>query len=141
LTIEEIRKIFAEDKYLTMTGVIIEEAGENHCLCSMKVQPLHFNAAGSVQGGAIYTLADSAFAVAANIGHIERGEEFITVSQSASISYMKAGGGGTLYAAAQKIGGGKRTPVFRMDVTDEAGDIIATITGNGCTIPRKNKGV
>lgn len=137
MTIEEIREIFAGDKYLTMTGVIIEEAGDDRSRCSMEVQPLHFNAAGTVQGGAIYTLADSAFAVAANIGHIKSGEEFITVSQSASISYMKAGTGGTLYATAWKVGGGKRSPVFRVDITDDEKNIIATMTGNGCTIPRK----
>ena len=137
MTIDEIRKIFAADRYLTMTGVNIEEAGDDRCRCSMKVQSLHFNAGGVVQGGAIYTLADSAFAVASNIGHLERGEALMTVSQSASISYMKAGTDGILYATAQRIGGGKRMPVFRMDVTDATGNLLAVMTGNGCTIPRR----
>jgi acyl-CoA thioesterase len=120
-----------------MTGVVIEEAGNDSCRCSMVVKPMHFNAGGAVQGGAIYTLADSAFAVASNIGHLERGEDMITVSQSASISYLRAGGNGVLYATAQKVGGGKRAPVFRMDVTDAEGNIIATMTGNGYTVPRR----
>ncbi|MDR1727150.1 MAG: PaaI family thioesterase [Acidobacteriota bacterium] len=137
MTIDEVRKVFAADKYLTMTGVVIEEAGGDRCRCSMKVLPMHFNAGGAVQGGAIYTLADSAFAVASNIGHLERGEDLLTVSQSASISYLRAGGEGTLYATAQKVGGGKRSSVFRMEVADADGNIIAIMTGNGCTVPRK----
>ena len=137
MTINEVRNIFAADRYLTITGINIDEVGDDHCRCSMKVQSIHFNAGGTVQGGAIYTLADSAFAVASNIGHLERDENLITVSQSAAISYLKAGTDGILYATAQKIGGGKRTPVFRMDVTDAEGNLLAVMTGNGCTVPRR----
>jgi len=139
-TVETVREIFSADKYLMMTGVVIEEIGEDFCRCSLNAGPEHMNAGGSVQGGAIYTLADSAFAVAANIGHIERGEAdvFITVSQSASISYMAAGAANVLLTVeARKVGGGKRAPVFRMDVTDAGGKRIATMTGNGYTVTRK----
>jgi acyl-CoA thioesterase len=135
MDINEIRQHFEADKYMLMTGVIIEDAGPDWCRCSLKVQPQHMNAGGAVQGGAIYTLADSAFAVACNMRHLSEGDGKLTVSQSASISYITAGkAGSTLFAEAKKAGGGKRTSVYKIDVTDQDGTIIATMTGNGFTI-------
>jgi acyl-CoA thioesterase len=135
MTLTEIRQIFEADKYMLMTGVIIEEAGPDWCRCSLKVQSEHMNVGGAVQGGAIYTLADSAFAVASNMRHITEKDGKLTVSQSASISYITAGkAGSTLFAQAQKAGGGKRTSVYKIDVTDQDGRLIATMTGNGFTI-------
>ncbi|MDR1824919.1 MAG: PaaI family thioesterase [Bifidobacteriaceae bacterium] len=138
MQIEDVRRFFAADKYLTQTGVVIEEAGPDWCRCRLEVGPEHMNAGGAVQGGAIYTLADSAFAVACNYAHLAEGDGKLVVSQSASISYISAGrAGSTLYAEARLVGGGKRTCVFRIDVTDESGRLVATMTGNGFTIDPK----
>jgi len=134
----EIRQFFQADKYLSMTGVHIEETGPDWCRCSLRIQPVHMNAVGAVQGGAIYTLADSAFAVASNLRHMTERDGKLTVSQSASISYLSAGkAGSTLYAEARKVGGGKRTSVYNIDVTDHDGRLIATMTGNGFVIEKK----
>ena len=138
MNIDEIRQFFYADQYLSMTGVKIEEAEADWCRCSLKAEPKHMNAIGAVQGGAIYTLADSAFAVACNTRHLIENDGKVTVSQSASISYLSAGKlGSVLYAEAKKAGGGKRTSVYHIDVTDQDGKIIATMTGNGFTIERK----
>ena len=139
MDIEFVRNFFNHDRYLVHTGVIIEEIGEDYCKCSMKIENKHLNAADMAQGGAIYTLADSAFAVATNIGHLERGEDLVTISQSASISYLRAVPGGTLYAEGRKIGGGKKMSLYRMDVTDEQGRIVATMNGNAYTVPKRPK--
>ncbi|MDR3364919.1 MAG: PaaI family thioesterase [Clostridiales Family XIII bacterium] len=136
-TIDDVRAVFAADKYLGMTGVVLDEIGEDSCRCSMEVAPIHMNAGGTAQGGAVYTLADSAFAIAANLGHIFRDEDLITVSQSASISYLRAAASGKLSAEAHKVGGGKKMSVYRMTVTDEEGRVVATMTGNGYAVPRK----
>ncbi|MDR1816160.1 MAG: PaaI family thioesterase [Clostridiales Family XIII bacterium] len=133
-----VRAKFTEDGYLTMTGVEIEELGRDSCLCRMTVAPMHLNFNRVAQGGAVYTLADSAFAVACNVGHILGGEPFVTVSQSASISYLKGPvEGDVLYAFARRAGGGKRSSVYRIDVTAEDGSLIATMTGNAVTVARK----
>lgn len=137
MDIEFVRKVFQHDRYLVHTDVVIEEIGENYCKCSMIVASKHLNASDMVQGGAIYTLADSAFAVASNIGHLERGENLVTISQSASISYLRAVPGGILYAEGRKIGGGKKMALYRMDVTDEQGRIVATMNGNAYTVPKR----
>ncbi|MDR1796730.1 MAG: PaaI family thioesterase [Clostridiales Family XIII bacterium] len=138
LLLEKARAVFAADKYLMLTGVRIDEVGADSCRCSLVVEPQHMNAGGAAQGGAVYTLADSAFAVACNIGHLERGEALITVSQSASISYLRAVPlGAKLEAFAQKVGGGKRSSVYRIDVTAEDGKPVATMTGNAVTVPKR----
>ncbi|MDR1834165.1 MAG: PaaI family thioesterase [Propionibacteriaceae bacterium] len=133
--LQAIREHFAADGFLTQAGVVIEDVGLDWCRCSMRAGPAHTNAAGAVQGGAIFTLADSAFGVASNSRHLAEGDGRLTVAQSSAISYLAAGQpGSTLYAQARRIGGGKRTAVFQIDVTDEAGKLIATMTGNGITI-------
>ena len=137
MDIEYVREFFKKDRYLVHTDVVIEEIGEDYCICSMEVQPLHLNASDVVQGGAIYTLADSAFAVSANVGHLERGEDLVTVNQAATITYLKAVAGGKLYAEGRKIGGGNKTSLYRMDVTDEEGQLIATMNGNAYTVKRR----
>jgi acyl-CoA thioesterase len=140
MQLEDIRKHFAADKYLLLTGVVIEDAGPDYCRCSLQVGPQHLNAGSVAQGGAIYTLADSAFGVASNYNHLAARDHRFTVSQSASISYISAvHSGTTLYAEARRIGGGKRTNVFRIEVTDESGKLVATMTGNGFIIEQKKK--
>ena len=82
--LEEARKEFAADKYATeLTGVVIEETAEDYAKCSMKLEARHRNAYGGIMGGAIYTLADFAFAVASNFG-----KEMATVSLVGEASFL-----------------------------------------------------
>jgi acyl-CoA thioesterase len=132
--IEKIREAFSQDGYLTATGVFIDEADEDYAVCSLDIADMHLNIADVVQGGATYTLADSAFAVASNAGFIDRGENRITVNQSASISYFRPPKGKKLIAAAKKISGGKKMSVYSMEVSDDLGVAVALMIGNGYTV-------
>ena len=81
---EEASKDFAADKYATeLTGAVIEETSEDYAKCSMKLEARHRNAYGGIMGGAIYTLADFAFAVASNFG-----KEMATVSLVGEASFL-----------------------------------------------------
>ena len=63
----EVRKRFADDLYATQTtGIEIVEVGELYVKCMLHLAAKHKNAMGAVMGGVLYTLADFAFAVAAN---------------------------------------------------------------------------
>ena len=65
---EKAREMFSSDIYaVETTGVRIEEARPDYCRCSLKIDGHHFNVNGNVMGGAIFTLADYAFGVAANV--------------------------------------------------------------------------
>ncbi|MDR1067835.1 MAG: PaaI family thioesterase [Clostridiales Family XIII bacterium] len=137
--IEKIRGFFTGDRYLMLTGIRIDAVGEDAAALSFDIADMHYNAGGVVQGGAIYTLADSAFAVASNAAHIARGEKKITVSQSASISYLRPARGARLIANASKISGGNRISVYSIEVTDELGTKVAHMTGNAYTVELKER--
>ena len=68
----------------------------------------HMNASGRIMGGVYYTLADFAFAVAAN-GH----SQSVTVSQHASITFLSPARGSTLIARAECLKAGRRTCMAR----------------------------
>ena len=67
--LEEARLFFAKDRFATENGAVIDEIGEHYAICSMEITPHHQNAAGRVMGGAVFMLADFAFAVASNFGN------------------------------------------------------------------------
>lgn len=125
-TLEEIKAFLAKDAFAFDTcGISIDEIGDGTAKCSMPIQPLHLNANGVAQGGAIFTLADICFTVAANA------TEPMTVSHSADIHYLRPGTGSCLYAEAQRINDSRTTALYRVDVCDERGKLVAyaTITG------------
>ncbi len=63
---ERAQKILAADRFAVLSGVQLTDAGKNFAVCSLHITENHLNAGGKVQGGAIFTLADTAFAMAAN---------------------------------------------------------------------------
>ena len=58
--LEQIQKVFANDRFATDNGAVIEQVDEGYAKCWLEIQPHHLNAAGTVMGGAIFTLADFA---------------------------------------------------------------------------------
>ncbi|MDR1043391.1 MAG: PaaI family thioesterase [Clostridiales Family XIII bacterium] len=137
MKIDDVREYFKGDKYLTMTGVVIEVAEDGRAVCTVDVVPEnHFNKGGVVQGGVTYTLADCTFAVASNYAFLDRGEtdRFITVSQSANITYFSPPKGKKLICAAEAITRGRVASVYRMEVKDELDTNVALMIGNGHTI-------
>ncbi len=129
-TLEEAREMFAKDLYATeLTGICIDEIGEDYAKCSLELTDKHRNAYGGIMGGAIYTLADLAFAVASNFG-----KEYKTVSLTTSASFMSASKGSTLYAAARLIKDGRRNCFFTVTVTDNLDKVIAVVDFTGAHI-------
>ena len=61
-------EFFKNDKFAASTGVEILSVETGRAVCALEISQGHVNSDGFVQGGAIFTLADSAFAVAANLG-------------------------------------------------------------------------
>lgn len=124
-TLEEVRKIFEGDRFATENGAVIEEIGHNTATCSLVITDSHRNAMGAVMGGTYFMLADFAFAVAANW------EKMGCVSLRSDISFLGAARGNKLTAKAVCIKDGKTTACYRIDVTDELGNLSATVTATG----------
>ena len=126
--LDEVRERFSHDRFATVNGAVIEEIAEGYARCSMQIGDDHKNALGAVMGGAIFTLADFAFAVATNW------QETPVVSLEASITFLGKAKGNTLVAEAKKIRAGRRTCCYSVEITDELGSQIAHMTSNGFVI-------
>ncbi len=131
-TLEEAREEFSKDLYATeLSGAVIDSIGENYAKCSMILTDKHRNAYGGIMGGAIYTLADFAFAVASNFG-----KEEATVSVVGQASFMSQPKGSTLFAEAGLIKDGRHNCFYEVRVTDDLDRIVAVVTFNGAKVSR-----
>ena len=135
-TLDQIRACFAGDRFATeVAGVTIDLAEPGRAVCSMPIRPIHLNANSVPMGGAIFTLADFAFAVAAN-GYSER----VTVTQQASVTFLSPSRGKTLVAEAKCLKAGRTTSLYAVDVTDDLGTQVAHLTVNGYSLDKPPKG-
>ena len=121
----EAQKYFEGDRFAVENGMAIDEIGDGTSACSMTLGPRHKNANGGVMGGAIFTLADFAFAAACNNRHRP------TVGLQVSINYMSAPRGDRLIARARCVKDGRTTCVYNVEVTDELGRQVAQFVGTG----------
>lgn len=124
--LEWAREFFKDDGYsVKTTGITIEAAEPDYAVCSLEVTEKHKNRNGVVMGGAIFTLADFAFAVAANAAVVP------TVTLNANITYLAPAVCERLTAKAlcERSGGG--SCAFRIEVTDENGNMVAVAAMTG----------
>ncbi len=132
-TLEEAKNIFSKDLYATeLSGIEIDEIGKDYAKCSMKLTEKHRNAYGGIMGGAIYTLADFAFAVASNYE-----KEQATVSLVGQATFMSATNGSILFAEARLLKDGKRNSFFEVTVSDDLKKTIAIVSFTGAHVPFK----
>ncbi len=124
-SLEEAREFFKDDKFATNNGVKLDELNEESCTCSLELTDIHRNAYGAVMGGAIFTLADYAFAVLSN--HLHKP----TVGQQVNINYLSSSKGNKLFAHATCRKNGRTTSVINVDINDELGKDIAQFIGTG----------
>ena len=125
LNTEEARDYFSQDRFATENGMSIDELDGEHAVTSLTISSRHKNAFGGVMGGAIFTLADFAFAALTN------DRERVTVAQQVSISYLSAAKGKRLIATARYRKDGRSSCVVNVDVTDDTGRDIAQFVGTG----------
>lgn len=122
-TMAEMEAFFGRDRYATeVTQCKIVEGCKGHGVAEMEIQGIHMNAQGRVMGGAIFTLADFALAIASNIGQDP------TVNLSTSIEYIKATKGSKLIATADCVREGNRIAFYDVVVTDDLDELIAKVS-------------
>ena len=124
-TVEEAREYFSCDRFATENGISLDELDDKHAVTSMTLGARHKNAFGGVMGGAIFTLADFAFAALTN------DRERVTVAQQVSINYLSATKGKRLIARATFRKDGRSSCVVNVDVADENGRDVAQFVGTG----------
>ena len=123
LSEEELKHIFKGDKYAELSNIELLTAGTGHATAKMTLHPHHLNALQTVQGGAIFTLADFTFAVACN------SHGTVAVALNVSITFMKAATAGTLWAEAREVSKNFKVGSYNVTVKDDQGDLVAQFQG------------
>lgn len=121
-----LKEFFKGDRFAVLAGCELAEIREGYARATMTVEERHLNGGDVCQGGAIFTLADLAFAAAVN-SHL-----VLTVSTSSNISFFRSVPlGATIFAEARELVDHHRMPYAEVRVTDEQGRLVAIFTSSG----------
>jgi acyl-CoA thioesterase len=112
-----------QDAFAAQIGVKLLEADVGYAKATLTITPEHFNGFRVAHGGAIFTLADFAFGVAANA------DGNVTLAINVNISYLKAVTSGTLFAEAQEVSRNPKLATYTVRVTNDQDELIATFQG------------
>jgi acyl-CoA thioesterase len=118
-----IDAVLKNDAFARYCGIEVVESGPGKAKARMTLAPHHLNGVGIAHGGAVFTLADLAFAVAVN----SRG--LTAVAINASITYLKAASTGVLWAEAEELSLTRKLGSYTIRVTDESNELIALFQG------------
>ncbi|HEY7726420.1 MAG TPA: PaaI family thioesterase [Anaeromyxobacteraceae bacterium] len=118
----DLRQFFRRDRFARLAGVRLLEARPGYARARMRVSDRTKNGLDVAQGGAVFTLADLAFAAACN------GAGQVAVAAQVGITFHKAGLG-LLTAVAREVSRSRRLSACEVVVTDRAGDRVATFQG------------
>lgn len=125
MTLEELRAYFKKDTFAMAQGIVIESATETGARCSLTLNERQKNALGYAQGGLLYTLADFAFAVAANTAGTP------TVTLNSTVHYLKPAAKGKITATASLKSKTRTICVYEVQLTDENATPLALATMTG----------
>jgi acyl-CoA thioesterase len=120
---EDLKKFFKKDKFAVHTGIELLEVSPGYAKARMEIEEKHLNALRAVQGGALFTLADLAFAAASNAYGIA------AVGINSNISFVKAATKGTLTAEAKETSINPKIATYTVHIIDEEGDLVAIFQG------------
>ena len=120
-----IQEFLKQDKFAGLAGIELTEVGNGYARAQMLITENHLNGGGVCQGGAIFTLADLAFAAATD-SHAR-----LTVSRTSNINVFKSESEGVLYAEAREVLNHKHLANCEVKITNEKNELIATFTATG----------
>jgi acyl-CoA thioesterase len=120
---ELIKQYFRNDQFANRSDIELLTVAPGHATAKMTLHPHHWNALKTVQGGAIFTLADFTFAAAAN------SHGTVAVAINVNITFMKAASSGTLWAEARELSKNFKIGAYAVEVKDDHGDLIAQFQG------------
>lgn len=113
----------AKDRFAARAGIELIEIAAGRARAKMVIAEQHLNGLNTVQGGAIFTLADLTFAAAVNAYGTA------SVAINVNITFTKAATTGTLWAEARELSRNFKLASYAVDVRDDAGDLVAQFQG------------
>ena len=112
------------DHFAQINGIQLTEIREGYARAEMTVTDKHINGGGVCQGGAIFTLADLAFAAVCN------SHGLLTLGINNSISFLRSAKlGDHLTAIATEVCNHPRLPYCDIKVYNQDNELIATVNG------------
>jgi acyl-CoA thioesterase len=120
---EKVKQRLRNDQFAALSNIELLSVSPGRATARMTLHPHHLNGIGTVQGGAIFTLADFAFAAASN------SHGTVAVAVNASITFMKAATTGTLWAEAKELAKNFKIGTYSVEIKDDQGDLIAQFQG------------
>lgn len=122
-------EMYARDAASQIAGMRIDAVGPGYARLSMTVLPQMLNGHRSAHGGAIFSLADSAFAFACN------SRDVASVAQHCSITFVSPGREGErLTAECREVNLTGRFGVYDCIVSAEDGRVVAVFRGHSAAI-------
>lgn len=113
------------DRFAKLIGTKLVKSEPGYAVVEMKIEDKHLNGLNMVQGGAIFALADYAFAAASNINGN------ITVGINVNISYVKSPKGSRLTAVAKETASGRKISHYAVEIFDENRELVAVVQATG----------
>jgi acyl-CoA thioesterase len=120
---QAVKQFFKNDQFAQRSGIELISVAPGHAVARMPLHPWHLNGYGTVQGGAIFTLADFAFAAASNA----HGQ--VAVAINVNISFLTAARTGVLTAEAREVALNPKLGNYTVNVTDDKNNLIAIFQG------------
>ena len=121
-----VKKILEEkNAFGQLVGIEIVTVTPGAATCRMVIRDEHKNPFGTVNAGAIYTLAETAFGAAAN------SDGNVALAVNLSIAYLNPATNGVLTATAEEISAGGRMATYSVKVTDDSEQIVADVQAMG----------
>ena len=120
---ESIKEYFKRYNFAEYCGIEILEVKAGYSKVKMDIREELLNGMNIVHGGAIFTLADMAFAAAAN------SHEKLSVSINANISFVTPARGEYLIAIAEETSINYKISTYNITVYNDKEDVVALCEG------------
>ena len=120
-----------EDKFCRFCGIKLTEVGDGYAEAVMNIAGHMLNGRQVVQGGAIMTLADFAYAGAVN------GSGVTGVSLNCTTNFIRPGTGKYLKAVCRRVSQGKKTAVYVSEVFNDENKLVAVMNITGFIVDDK----
>jgi acyl-CoA thioesterase len=112
-----------KDRFVKLLGIEIIDENEKFPSCQLKICKKHLNGVDYTQGGAIFTLADYAFAIASNT------DERLSLSINTTMNFFKATKeNDILYTKTRELSRTRKLSVYEVEIYCEK-ILVATFTG------------
>lgn len=113
------------DPHVQALGIFVADWGAGYARLGLRIRAEHLNFAATCHGGVLFSLADTAFGVAANLHQ----EGWATGINTYMVFASSAHQGDVVYAEAREMCRSRRLATYRVEVAREPDELLCVFTG------------